>query len=111
MSGLVNRPNDISLENKLITSKVQECCGREFAAKLGEFEYSILPYNLFAKPSGLLVCQCTTCCLGVQFDRIIEGHIMLKFETKYHDGALDTQSSNMKVKGLTPATSYLFLEC
>ena len=23
-----------------ITSKVQECCGREFAAKLGEFDYS-----------------------------------------------------------------------
>ena len=23
-----------------ITSKVQECCGLEFAAKLGEFDYS-----------------------------------------------------------------------
>ena len=23
-----------------ITSKVQDCCGREFAAKLGEFDYS-----------------------------------------------------------------------
>ena len=23
-----------------ITSKVQECCGREFAAKLGEFDFS-----------------------------------------------------------------------
>ena len=26
-----------------ITSKVQECCGREFAAKLGEFDYSDTP--------------------------------------------------------------------
>ena len=24
-----------------ITSKVQECCGREFAAKLGEFDYCV----------------------------------------------------------------------
>ena len=24
-----------------ITSKVQECCGQEFAAKLGEFDYSL----------------------------------------------------------------------
>ena len=24
------------------TSKVQECCGQEFAAKLGEFDYSEL---------------------------------------------------------------------
>ena len=28
-----------------ITSKVQECCGREFAAKLGEFDYSIVFYH------------------------------------------------------------------
>ena len=35
--GLVKCPNDISL---LRANQSQECCGRDFAAKLGEFEYS-----------------------------------------------------------------------
>ena len=30
-----------------ITSKVQECCGREFGAKLGEFDYRIWKQVLF----------------------------------------------------------------
>ena len=32
------------VESYPITSKVQECCGLEFAAKLGEFDYSLLIY-------------------------------------------------------------------
>ena len=32
------------------TSKVQECCGWEFAAKLGEFDYSIPRHSLETKP-------------------------------------------------------------
>ena len=39
-----------------ITSKVQECCGREFAAELGEFDYSLFkeyyPFNV-NKPKDL----------------------------------------------------------
>ena len=34
-----------------MTSKVQECCGREFAAKLGEFDYSKF-FRLFSITGG-----------------------------------------------------------
>ena len=36
-----------------ITSKVQECCGPEFAAKLGEFDYSRLTVNALANKHRL----------------------------------------------------------
>ena len=42
----VNNPKCVTLypyQGLTITSKVQECCGREFAAKLREFKYSIFP--------------------------------------------------------------------
>ena len=41
---MVNYPERVTLypyRELTITSKVQECHGREFAAKLGEFDYSI----------------------------------------------------------------------
>ena len=40
--GLVNRPNDISVSRASQSQeKFKEYCGRDFAAKLGEFDYSI----------------------------------------------------------------------
>ena len=39
-----------------ITSKVQECCGREFAAKLGEFGYGVnSPRDSDTDPANITV--------------------------------------------------------
>ena len=54
-----------------ITSKVQECCGRELAAKLGEFDYSNVVMFIATKTAvkvleKLVQTELMRCCHGLK---------------------------------------------